>query len=253
MAFGDRRRPTRGGIKAALSEAAKIITKNRSAREATEIRISILKLAFLVRRTCRESEVAIGRAELRGILENTLKLSERLSRCLKNRNVSEALNRSLLACADPDIRRATQVVTENTGFLHDLQIAVSSACAALKLTGRAGRSGPYQRVRLSAKVLLSIYARQLFVELKITKKRPTVRNENLVQFLDSVWTLATNASDSVNDWSTPLKVAQARRSAGTDASAHLTARLEGADFANRLCVRLEAAKRGPYSRQKGWT
>jgi hypothetical protein len=163
-------------------------------------------LAFLVRRRCRESEVAIGRAKLRGILENILKLSERLSRCLENRNVSEALNQSLLACAYPNIRRATQVVTKNTGFLDDLRIAVSSACAELKLTGRAGRSGPYQRVRLSGKVLLSIYARQLFVELKITKKRPTQRNENLVQFLDSVWTLATNASDSVNDWSTPLKV-----------------------------------------------
>jgi hypothetical protein len=241
---------TRSDLRTAFNEASEILIKSRSPREATKIKLSILALASLIRRRWRrECEIEIGRAELRGRLENAQKFSHRLSRCLRNKDVVEALNQSLLACADPDIRRATQAVIDDLHILNDIQIAVKSTISALKLTGKAGRSGPYQRVQLSAKVILSIYARQLFVELGITQKTPTANNAKLGQFLDSIWTLATNAPDSVNDWSTPLKVAQATRLAGAGASTHVAARLEASDFARKLTLRLKAAAgQGPYSR-----
>jgi hypothetical protein len=92
---------------------------------------------------------------------------------------------------------------------------------ALQLSGKDGRRGPFQAVKVSPKVLASIYGRRIFTGLEITEEPPSGRKKIFVDFLDCVWTLATNGSEAEGDWSTPVKIAALQRETGTGAGAHV--------------------------------
>jgi hypothetical protein len=128
--------------------------------------------------------------------------------------------------------------------LGQLASLIPSVKDALQLSGKYGQSGPFHKVQVSPKVLLSIYGRKIFTELAITKRPPSARHAMFVDFLDCVWILSANSSETDNDWSTPIKIAALQRETGSGAGAHLLARLAAGDFTGGLLRDLGIAEGG---------
>jgi hypothetical protein len=66
-----------------------------------------------------------------------------------------------------------------------------------------------------------------------------------VDFLDTIWTMATGGSDVEDDWSTSVKIAALQRGAGSGPAAHISARLEAGDFVQDLLRNLGIGRGGP--------
>jgi hypothetical protein len=128
--------------------------------------------------------------------------------------------------------------------LQSLSSWIPSILAALQLSGKRGHSGPFAAVKVSPKILVSIYGRKLFTELGITKRAPSPGREMFVDFLDSIWTLATGGSDVEDDWSTSVKIAALQRGR-SGRGAHLSARFEAGDFVQDLLRNLGIGRGGP--------
>ena len=234
---------SRADLRECLDRAAHILLQNskvlagidqdRTVQRKT--RLALLRLSSLIKRRWKESLNEGTRVELRIFLENMRMDSIHLLRALSDKRLVKALQ---LPTLREDIRHELhQFLNAQSKLSNDLRTlssSIPSVVAALQLSGKRGHSGPFAAVQVSPKVLVSIYGRKLFTELGITKRAPSPRREMFVDFLDSIWTMATGGSDVEDDWSTSVKIAALQRGAGSSPAAHLSARFEAGDFVQDL-------------------
>ena len=234
---------SRTDLRECLTGAARILVQNsktltgldRPQFAQRKIRRALLKLAGVIRRRWRDSLNEGTRVELRTLLEDTRKTCLHFACNLSDEQLLQALELAVVKEEERHkIHQFLNVRATLVTISRELASLIPGVVDALQLSGKDGRSGPFQAVKVSPKVLVSIYSRRIFTGLNITAKPPSGRKKILVDFLDCVWTLATNCSDAEGDWSTPVKIAALQRETGTGAGAHLLARLEADDFVQDL-------------------
>jgi hypothetical protein len=171
-------------------------------------------------------------------------LSVGLSRKLGEEILANVLQQSIIVHADAGSWAATERTLEGAEatriYLSALSAAVTNALGSLELSGRSGSSGPFQRSQVPPEALLAIYARQIFVDFGLTTRRPATK-ENFQRFLELVWFLAIPKAGGV-DWSTPVKIAKATRTAGISCSAILQTRLQARDFTRNLVQQMRGTE-----------
>ena len=245
---------SRDDLRECLDRAARILLNNSKVLSGINqdctvqrrTRLALLRLSSLIRRRWKESLNEGTRAELRIFIENVRSDSIHLSQSLSDKRLVKAFQ--LPTLREDTRHKLHQFLNAQSKLGNDLQTLSSlmpSVVAALQLSGKRGHSGPFAAVQVSPKVLVSIYGRKLFTELGITKRAPSPRREMFVDFLDSIWTMATGGSDVEDDWSTPVKIAALQRETGVGAGAHLSARFEAGDFVQDLLRNLGIGRGGP--------
>jgi hypothetical protein len=244
---------SRAALKECLDRGMRILLQNSNTLAGLDqkqfaqhkIRLALLKLGSVIRRTWKESLNEGTRVEFRTLLDDMKRLSTRLSHSLSDERLVKALQLPVLR---EEIRhKLHKFLSARSKLINELQSLSSSipnVVDALQLSGNRGHAGPFYTVQVPPKVLVGIYGRKLFTELGVTKRPPSARHGMFVDFLDCVWTLATNSSEAENDWSTPIKIAALQRETGSGAGAHLLARLEAGDFARELLRDLGIGQRG---------
>jgi hypothetical protein len=245
---------SRADLRECLDRAARILLQNSEALAGIDqdrtvqrkTRLALLRLGSLIRRRWKESLNEGTRAELRTLLEDTRRISLQFSSNLSDKRLIQALE--LAVVKEKERHKIYQFLNVRTTLVvksQELAPLIQGVVDALRLSGKGGRSGPFQAVKVSPKVLASIFGRRIFTRLELTKRPPSGRKKIFVDFLDCVWTLATGGSDVEDDWSTPVKIAALQRETGTGPVAHLLVRLEAGDFVRDLRRDLGIGRGGP--------
>jgi hypothetical protein len=234
---------SRTDLRECLDRAARILVENSNTLTSfgqdrtaqRKIRRALLKLASVIRPRWRNSLNEGTRLELRTLLEDTRRTCLHFSHNLSDKRLLQALELAVVKAEDRHkIHQFLNVCATLVIKSQELAPLIPGVVDALQLSGKDGRSRPFQAVKVSPKVLASIYGRRIFTGLEITEEPPSGRKKIFVDFLDCVWTLATNGSEAEGDWSTPVKIAALQRETGTGAGAHVLARLEADDFVRDL-------------------
>ena len=234
---------SRADLRECLDRAARILLQNSEALAGIDqdrtiqrkTRLALLRLGSLIRRRWKELFKEGTRAELRTLLEDTRRISLQFSSNLSDKRLIQALE--LAVVKEKERHKIHQFLNLRTTLVvesQELAPLIQRVVDALQLSRKDGRSGPFQAVKVSPKVLASIFGRRIFTGLGLTKRPPSGRKKIFVDFLDCVWTLATNGPEAEGDWSTPVKIAALQRETGTGDGAHLLARLEAGDFVRDL-------------------
>jgi hypothetical protein len=205
----------------------------RFPKQETErvVGLALLRLAALIRREFKAAQTPVSRVELQELLNEVETHSRHLAYLLSKDELVKALELTPTAESVRDrLHEALQNRQEVVNYLRELADLIPPAQTGLALLGQGGRHQAFHRIQLPPDALLCVYARELFKRLSVTENPPGVGNTKLIDFIEWVWELAVSPPDANKDWSTPIKVAAARRKPGAGGGAHLLARLSATDF-----------------------
>src|SRR3954454_12077915 len=214
-------------LKAELAGAVAILRPD-GPRKAKCLKLAVLRLAGIVRRASRTRATNLTRSDARGLIEETIRMSDGLAQKLGDETLLQILRQGVNVRADLQSWAATEATLHQAQamreYLSNLSLALGNALVGLELSGRAGRSGAFQKSAVSAAAVLVIYAQRLFVELKLAKM-PPIKRTAFLQFLDHVWVLAIRSKDAIGEWDNVVKIATRKRRSGVAFTVTLNERL----------------------------